>query len=439
MDWDLLDIDRDGDHDFDDLAVLGNHLYKIPQPPNTYGIGRPVAAPITASLDPSPQSVRFEADGEDWRKFTVRVTGGASVEVVVNSLSLDALVLEIHKGRGRSAPTRSFCGAERNDSKTVVDGDIIWIAGCAAGNSSIFVQDQDGNYLEEFWSIDVHPVRTADTSFDIEFVFVGSPITGSHLTAREVRLARQAADRWESVITEGTEDISADVDSDDWDWWENWTHFDHRVRLQRTIDDILIYIGKAVPDTDEIVMAYGGAFWVRASDGRPILGQITMTPVDWSTIDAEWGERYFEDIFLHEIGHVLGIGASEGWDDLIGAPSTSNSQADTYFFGAGALASFGRIGGRNYRGNKVPVENGGDDSHWRESVFGDELMSPLAGLEPEALSEVTLHALDDLGYYQVDLSQADPYTLPPVSKPVARAPGAVRCKALRPPPGAMGP
>ena len=45
VDWDLLDIDRDDDTDFDDLAILGKHLYESPRPPNTYRPGKPPPRP----------------------------------------------------------------------------------------------------------------------------------------------------------------------------------------------------------------------------------------------------------------------------------------------------------------------------------------------------------------------------------------------------------
>ena len=73
------------------------------------------------------------------------------------------------------------------------------------------------------------------------------------------------------------------------------------------------------------------------------------------------------------------------------------------------MAAFDRAGGRNYQGNKVPLEQG-DDGHWRNSVFQNEVMCPTAGIG-HYLSEETLGAFEDLGY-EVDYSQADAYRLP---------------------------
>ncbi len=60
-----------------------------------------------------------------------------------------------------------------------------------------------------------------------------------------------------------------------------------------------------------------------------------------------------------------------------------------------------------------------NDGHWRESVFGSEIMSSLAEAgKSSPLSEITIRSMEDIGY-KVDRSQADPYVIPPVAKPVA--------------------
>jgi hypothetical protein len=64
----------------------------------------------------------------------------------------------------------------------------------------------------------------------------------------------------------------------------------------------------------------------------------------------------------------------------------------------------------------VPVEgNGGDgtaDSHWRESVLANELMTGFLGpgtVNP--LSRITVASMADLGY-TVNIAAADPYAQP---------------------------
>ena len=420
-DLDAMDINRSGLPDWIDLGLLGNHLYGVPTPPNPYGIGQPMTVPITASLSPNPDAVSFAADGTDWKRFTVQVTGGSSVVVMVNGLTADTASLEIFKGS--SAPG-NFCPAERNDSKTVGDGDVIWISGCSQGNSSIFIQEQGGNVLfSDVWV----PVEayTTDATFDIDLVFVDNGFTSAQKT-----LARQAAARWEAVITEDLPDHEIDFDSasDSWKaFWDAWSGMRGRPRIQdqETVDDVRIYLGKQDPDIPS--HASGGAFWNRkpADGDLPVLGVITFSAAALSAVY----EFDFEGTMLHEIGHVLGIGTLWYYLDFLGDP-----QGDPHFKGMMAIDAFNRAGGWDYRDNKVPVQVSG--GHWRGSVFGDELMTGARSWpDQRPLSEITLQALADMGY-QVDITRADPYTLPQeaVGKPAAG--GEVWCKVLRPPPGA---
>ena len=104
---------------------------------------------------------------------------------------------------------------------------------------------------------------------------------------------------------------------------------------------------------------------------------------------------------------------------------------DVYFTGPLATTAFDNAGGGNYEGNKVPLENDAEPGtaygHWRSSVFDppwdfapSELMVGYSRFD-QRLSAITSQALADLGY-SVDVSQADPYTLPTwlnSAKPVA--------------------
>jgi hypothetical protein len=64
---------------------------------------------------------------------------------------------------------------------------------------------------------------------------------------------------------------------------------------------------------------------------------------------------------------------------------------------------------------RVPLENTGGagtaDSHWRETIFRNELMSGFVAAPGNPLSRVTAGSLQDLGY-TVDLSAAEPFGLP---------------------------
>ncbi len=156
----------------------------------------------------------------------------------------------------------------------------------------------------------------------------------------------------------------------------------------------------------------GGAFWVRGDSNLPILSSLGIAPALFEPPFSDEGP--LESTILHELGHCLGF-ADWMWNrlDLLHLASQDSLTNDTYFSGAQAQAAFNRAGGWTYTGHKVPVENQGDDNHWRETIFGAELMSPEGWYrEREPLSAITIQSLADIGY-QVDVRRAEAYTLPP--------------------------
>ena len=318
-------------------------------------------------------------------------------------------------------PTSTYCPGERDDTRSnLSDGNVVWISGCVAGATNILVADSDYEVLTEY---EIEVVRDIETSFDIELVFLGSSFTSTQKS-----FVRRAADRWEQIITEGIPDVAVDFDSDAMSWWSRWG-IPYRIVAKETIDDVRVYVYK--PPLSSSVWASGGVLWYSVSNTMPILGAIKLR----EDVFTE-PEHIVVEMAMHEIAHALGFGTL--WDErgLLGNPSDTDPDADTYFAGLLAIDAFNYAGGWGYTGRKVPVENGGNDGHWRESVFDAELMSPESEWNrSEVLSDITLQSMADIGY-KVDLSHAEPYTLPPASKPAAPLDLGPRCDITHlPPPG----
>ncbi|HHK42138.1 MAG TPA: peptidase, partial [Planctomycetaceae bacterium] len=87
--------------------------------------------------------------------------------------------------------------------------------------------------------------------------------------------------------------------------------------------------------------------------------------------------------------------------------------ADPGFIGVHAVDAYRQICACD--ANAVPVANTGGpgtrDGHWRESIFGNELMTGYVGPGRSLpLSTVTIASLSDLGY-EVEFGSADAFVL----------------------------
>ena len=225
--------------------------------------------------------------------------------------------------------------------------------------------------------------------FDIELVFLDP------FTEDQKNELQYVARRWMSVITE---------DLPDYEFTQGWSgecgDQSYKIPSGERIDDLRIYVTSIDDSVTPFVGAvgWGAPYLLRETTHLPVLGCMAF--------DLEKANLLITG--LHEVGHVLGFGPV--WADLglIQDLSRDDPNADTHFNGPLAITAFNDAGGRDYTGNKVPVQKM-DGAHWRGDVFSEgELMLPWGG---PALSAITVQSLADLGY-GVDVTQADPYTLP---------------------------
>lgn len=250
-------------------------------------------------------------------------------------------------------------------------------------------------------------------AFNIELVYLDNGLS----SARKNFMA-QAARRWEQVIIGDLPDISYRRYA-----YNEWDDFlQARIRVSDTVDDVRIFVRvrpiASQTTTGSPTAGIGFSFQIRASDSLPILSAVLLNS---DLLDDVEAAGRLEKLMLHELGHCLGVGISWYHFGLLYNSSRQDHTADTYFAGFQARRAFDQLGGRSYRGRKVPVQQGGDDVHWRTSVFGDELMT-LNWTWPyhAPLSRITVASLDDIGY-EVNLDAADAYRVPSAAaaKPVA--------------------
>ncbi len=222
------------------------------------------------------------------------------------------------------------------------------------------------------------------SAYKIEVRFLGG------LNTAQKNAFKAAADRWSKVIVGDLPSVMVGGE---------------------VIDDLLIEAQGVPIDGPGKILGQAGPTNLRpASAGvnafLPAKGIMSFDTADLAQMQAD---GTLLDVITHEMGHVIGIGTVWSQKGLLVGAGTSNPT----FTGANAKREYGVLKGTAPRA--VPVENTGgpgtQDSHWRESVFKNELMSGFIAAPNNPISKLTVASLKDLGYV-VDMSAAEPYSLP---------------------------
>ena len=305
-----------------------------------------------------------------------------------NAVRNVALLFSVVQGGGSLGASAVITNAQGMASST-------WTLGAQEGPQQVIVTAMANAGAEATFSADA-------TDFKIELVFI------NHGTASQDSSFIEAADRWMTILRGELPNV---------DFSSNPVAADSCTLGQQTItdtvDDLRIFVDISFIDGFGGALAQAGTCQIRGTSQLPVLGFMQFEAEDIAPMQQD----NLVTVALHEMGHVLGIGTLWGnFDTLLVNPSLpSNTGADTHFLGSAAIAAFDAAGGTAYTGGaKVPVENqlgeGSSDSHWRESVLQLELMTPaITSGVANPLSAITTESLVDIGY-DVDSSQADPFT-----------------------------
>lgn len=237
---------------------------------------------------------------------------------------------------------------------------------------------------------------TVATSFDISLRFVGAqPVSPEHRRSFERAVARVRG-----LVTGDLPPVNATASEFELDD----CGVEGAGRLDEVIDDVLILAAVGPIDGPRGVLAQAGPCLVRTGGDR-------LTAVGVMSFDAEdlgvfLQGAAFEDVIAHEIIHVLGFGTLWRERGLVLAADTEDPRYAGLQGHHGCLASSWATA----CGGAIALEAGGGTGtalgHWRESVFGDELLTGYYGSRGSVLSTMTAGAMRDLGF-TVNTAAAD--------------------------------
>jgi hypothetical protein len=280
-----------------------------------------------------------------------------------------------------------------------------WTLGSGTGTQLLTATHQGGSAASQFTA---NALTAGGYTLEIRYLPGTSP-TGTQQAA-----VTAAVTMWQSVILGDLAPVAVNIPAN--------ACATGQPALNETIDDIVVFVEFAAIDGPGGTLAQAGRCDIQpptppfrgSTDSLPAIGVLRMDSADLPLLEAS---GTLDEVMTHELGHTLGFSSDFfALKGLLVNPSRPSSPGvDTYFDGTAAIAEMNAVGGAGYPNAKVPVENnalaGSADSHWRESVFDAELLTPVAenvGAMP--LSRVSAAAMQDLGYV-ANLGAAQSFSL----------------------------
>jgi hypothetical protein len=262
---------------------------------------------------------------------------------------------------------------------------VLALASCDGRNAPTAGVTQPSEFSLELRYLGTPPTAQIQASFDLAASIVRGTITGP-LTNAALPSDFKNVSECDASLT-GFDDVPRTV-----------------------ISGVVVYISVVPIDGVGGTLGSAGPCIVRSAAQRylPVLGVMRLDAADVNNLSVG---GYLTTVVLHELLHVLGFGTI--WTDL--SLLSGAGTPDARFLGAGARAACADLhGGAAVCAATVPVHStdgaGSRDTHWRESVFTNEIMTPFLEQGPNPYSAMTVRSLGDLGYV-VSTALADNFTI----------------------------
>lgn len=246
-------------------------------------------------------------------------------------------------------------------------------------------------------------------------------------TERQREVFQAAVDRWERIIIRDEVNFTG-VDI------PNFDNSGILVPADEVLDDVVIEVNLTEIDGPGRILGRAGPRFFRSPQNTTATGFMEFDVADLAGLDEA---DLFEEVIIHEMGHVLGIGTA--WrrsDQGFPIPNLINLSTFEQLIDPDYLGRFGNLYWKTEGGDGLlPVEGafffpdgtpfqrpGTSYGHWDEDVLDNELMTGfLNGGVENPLSRISAGAVRDLGYGTATVGEK--YDLP--------TPGQIANRTLR--------
>ncbi len=289
-----------------------------------------------------------------------------------------------------------------------------------SNTASITLTSNDADEKTKTLTANLNCTAVGNSNYSIQLQYSGSGFN----TARQA-VFEAAANRWAEVIIEDLSDVEVPAGQQGIPA-NRACSFAHDAFVG-TIDDLLIFASISPIDGEGGILGQAGPALIR-SNGKTTVGCMQFDSADVASLEAA---DSLNNVILHEMGHVLGIGTlwsltlSDGTviNDLLDfeANGARCAEASSFtglpvFTGSDTKTEYSALG----QTGDVPVENefgpGTQCGHWDEGIFDTELMTGFAEAANVSmpLSRLTIASLKDMNY-EVSFASADNYAIPSCS------------------------
>lgn len=372
---------------------------------------------FTNRIVPRPVPAAGEAPVIEQLTETARVAEpGDFIEYSVFVNSTDAVSCEVDFGDGSAVETFSCVAGETTSVSHAFAADGAYVVTVTATSAS------GSASLEAFPTI-----ATDDPdAFDVVVVFGNNEMSAAQRSAFE-----RAAQRWSEIIVGDLERVDAGGRD-----LQLGLSCAGEPPFSGFADDVVVSaVGEAIDGVGAVLASAGPcAFRNAGTNGDlatlPTYGIMRFDIADLDFLEADGS---LEDVVLHEMGHVLGIGTLWAANGFLTGTVADGADPNSPDYNPRYVAP---VAHEEYEAlltdagqsleDTVPVANTGgpgtQEGHWREVTFDDELMTGFVAGAGNPLSSLTAGTLADLGYL-IDFQSADPYSLPaPLADAVRVAP-----------------